>query len=93
MLGALPHTKSDSPTKLTASAGSNVPIENPVNFWLDAHYDRVATLKTFSTCMHTCDLFGDGDWRLAVAGLDKKLKATFCVLRFGVSTRIPNTQS
>lgn len=43
-------------------------------FWLNAHYDPVASLKTFSTCLHTCDLYGDGDWRLAVAGLDKKLK-------------------
>ncbi|KAL3141002.1 Bardet-Biedl syndrome 1 protein, variant 2 [Trebouxia sp. C0010 RCD-2024] len=43
-------------------------------FWLNAHYDPVANLRTFSTCLHTCDLYGDGDWRLAVAGLDKKLK-------------------
>ena len=44
--------------------------------WLDAHFDPLAGVKAFSSCLHTCDLYGDGDWRLAVAGLDKKLKVS-----------------
>ncbi|KAF8073129.1 Bbs1 [Scenedesmus sp. PABB004] len=41
--------------------------------WLDAWADPVAGLRAFS-CVHTCDLLGDGDWRLVVADADKKLK-------------------
>ena len=55
----------------------DMPVDPPdtqASFWLDAYHDPVASLKAFSTCLHTCDLFGDGDWRLAVAGIDKKLK-------------------
>ncbi len=71
-----------SPT--TKGGETNVP-QLPLNlpntrtgFWLDAHYDPVASLKAFSCCLHSCDLYGDGDWRLAIAGLDKKLKVTSC---------------
>ncbi|KAJ9510374.1 hypothetical protein QJQ45_015847 [Haematococcus lacustris] len=42
--------------------------------WLDAWSDPVACLSAYSPCMHTCDLFGDGDWRLVVADEDRKLK-------------------
>lgn len=43
-------------------------------FWLDAYKDVVAGLRALSSCVQTCDLSGDGDWRLVVAGLDKKLR-------------------
>ena len=77
MLASLAHRKSSPPA--TGSDGvvnENVtgPLTAGQTFWLNAHHDPVASLKTFSTCLHTCDLYGDGDWRLAVAGLDKKLK-------------------
>lgn len=71
--------KSASVAKGNEAAVPEVPASLPdsrAGFWLDAHYDPVANLKAFSTCLHTCDLYGDGDWRLAVAGLDKKLKAS-----------------
>eukprot|EP00877_Chromochloris_zofingiensis_P001275 jgi/Chrzof1/11148/Cz05g25190.t1 len=42
--------------------------------WLDAWADPVAEVRAFSSCIHTCNLFGDGDWRLVVADADKKLK-------------------
>lgn len=42
--------------------------------WLDAWSDPVAGVSAFSSCIHTCNLFGDGDWRLIVADADKKLK-------------------
>lgn len=42
--------------------------------WLDAWADPVAGVKAFSTCITTCSLCGDGDWRLVIADADKKLK-------------------
>lgn len=38
------------------------------------HQDPVANLQAYSQCVKTCDAFGDGDWVLVVANLDKKLK-------------------
>eukprot|EP00775_Hariotina_reticulata_P003766 gene3766-4025_t len=46
----------------------------PKNTWLDAWADPVAGLKAFSNCIHTCNLYGDGDWRLIVADADRKIK-------------------
>lgn len=43
-------------------------------FWLHAYQDAVAGIRALSSCVQTCDLSGDGDWRLVIAGLDKKLK-------------------
>lgn len=83
MLGTPPQRKSNSPANVDSAAGSKLsasPSAAQADFWLGAHYDPVANLKTFSTCLHTCDLFGDGDWRLAVAGLDKKLKVNMSLL-------------
>ncbi|KAM8889205.1 BBSome complex member BBS1 isoform 1-T2 [Synchiropus picturatus] len=37
--------------------------------WLDAHYDPVAGLHTFSSCMDLADLSGDGETRLVVGDL------------------------
>lgn len=37
--------------------------------WLDAHYDPVAGLYTFSSCMDLADLNGDGENRLLVGDL------------------------
>jgi len=79
MLASMQQRKSASVAKGNEAAVPEVPPALPdsrAGFWLDAHYDPVANLKAFSTCLHTCDLYGDGDWRLAVAGLDKKLKAS-----------------
>ncbi|KAF6257953.1 bardet-biedl syndrome 1 protein [Scenedesmus sp. NREL 46B-D3] len=42
--------------------------------WLDAWADPVAGLNAFTNCIHTCNLYGDGDWRLIVADADKKIK-------------------
>ena len=42
--------------------------------WLNAHFDPVAGLNAFTGHMQTCDLYGDGDWRLAVADLSQQLK-------------------
>ena len=42
--------------------------------WLDAWVDPVADVKAFSSCVATCNLLGDGDWRLVVADTDRKLK-------------------
>ncbi|XP_063002274.1 Bardet-Biedl syndrome 1 protein isoform X2 [Elgaria multicarinata webbii] len=37
--------------------------------WLDAHYDPVANLYTFSSCVALADLHGDGDHKLVVGNL------------------------
>ncbi|XP_044304769.1 Bardet-Biedl syndrome 1 protein [Varanus komodoensis] len=37
--------------------------------WLDAHYDPVASLYTFSSCVALADLHGDGDYKLVVGNL------------------------
>ena len=58
----------------SAAAAPVVTLGSAPKTWLDAHFDTLAGVKAFSSCLHTCDLYGDGDWRLAVAGLDKKLK-------------------
>lgn len=53
--------------------------------WLDAWADPVAGVKAFSNCIHTCNLYGDGDWRLVVADADQKIKVNqlqTCVVLF-----------
>lgn len=37
--------------------------------WLDAHYDPMACLNTFSSCVALADLSGDGESRLVVGDL------------------------
>ncbi|KAG8437877.1 hypothetical protein GDO86_008540 [Hymenochirus boettgeri] len=37
--------------------------------WLDAHYDPVAGLNTFSSCIVLADLHGDGEFKMVVADL------------------------
>ena len=42
--------------------------------WLDAWSDPVAGISAYTPCIHTCNLSGDGEWRLVVADDDRKLK-------------------
>ncbi|GAX73330.1 hypothetical protein CEUSTIGMA_g784.t1 [Chlamydomonas eustigma] len=42
--------------------------------WLDAWNDPVAGISAYTSCICTCDLLGDGDFRLVVADQDRKLK-------------------
>eukprot|EP00026_Physarum_polycephalum_P004109 Phypoly_transcript_04126.p1 GENE.Phypoly_transcript_04126~~Phypoly_transcript_04126.p1 ORF type:complete len:331 (+),score=40.13 Phypoly_transcript_04126:151-1143(+) len=42
--------------------------------WLNAWRDPVATLKAYSSHIELADLHSDGDYKLVVADLDKKLK-------------------
>ncbi|XP_038267309.2 Bardet-Biedl syndrome 1 protein isoform X3 [Dermochelys coriacea] len=37
--------------------------------WLDAHYDPMANLYTFSSCIALADLHGDGEYKLVVGDL------------------------
>eukprot|EP00983_Pelagomonas_calceolata_P066149 1148886-Pelagomonas_calceolata.AAC.3 len=41
---------------------------------LDAWSDPVAGVAAYTPCVHTCNLFGDGDWRLVVGDEGRKLK-------------------
>uniref|UniRef100_A0A8C2XJ10 Bardet-Biedl syndrome 1 n=1 Tax=Cyclopterus lumpus TaxID=8103 RepID=A0A8C2XJ10_CYCLU len=45
------------------------PVEPSGGKWLDAHYDPVAGLHTFSSCVDLADLSGDGESRLVVGDL------------------------
>ncbi len=57
------------PGDLNASGGTP-----KVSVWLEAWSDPVAGLCAYTPCVHTCNLFGDNDWRLVVADEDRKLK-------------------
>ncbi|XP_073665292.1 BBSome complex member BBS1 isoform X3 [Tursiops truncatus] len=37
--------------------------------WLDAHYDPMANIHTFSACLQLADLHGDGEYKLVVGDL------------------------
>uniref|UniRef100_A0ABM5F4Z0 BBSome complex member BBS1 isoform X1 n=1 Tax=Pogona vitticeps TaxID=103695 RepID=A0ABM5F4Z0_9SAUR len=62
-----------------ASSGSTGESTQAHSKWLDAHYDPVANLFTFSSCITLADLHGDGDCKLVVGdlgptGYEMKLK-------------------
>jgi hypothetical protein len=42
--------------------------------WLNAYHDPVAGLRAFSQNIRLADVHGDGEFRLLVADVDKKLK-------------------
>ena len=46
-------------------------VKNP---WLNAWYDPLAGLKTMTSCVRLGNLTGDGDSRLCICDVDKKLK-------------------
>ena len=57
---------------------SNTPAPDAANkdeasVWLDAWHDPVAGLKTHGSCVRLVDLYGDGDSKLLVADIDRKL--------------------
>ncbi|KAG2484587.1 hypothetical protein HYH03_016628 [Edaphochlamys debaryana] len=55
--------------------GLNGPLTPPVkSVWLDAFNDPVAGISAYTPCIHTCNLFGDGENRLVIADEDRKLK-------------------
>lgn len=47
---------------------------NTKKFWLYAFRDHLASLQAYSNCIHTADIFGDGDYKLLIADGNKKLK-------------------
>ncbi|KAI8473621.1 MAG: ciliary BBSome complex subunit 1-domain-containing protein [Monoraphidium minutum] len=53
------------PAPSLVRAASGAP-DQPRQLWLDAWADPVAGISAFSSCIHTCNLLGDGDWRLVV---------------------------
>lgn len=57
------------------SHGPNAQQTSPMkSVWLEAFNDPVAGIKAYTPCVHTCNLFGDGDNRLVIADEDRKLK-------------------
>ncbi|XP_071962650.1 BBSome complex member BBS1-like [Antedon mediterranea] len=70
--------ESPRPKNVTPSSGKTGPSDGS-DKWLNAHYDPVASLYTFTTCMCLSDINGDGENKLIVADLgtgsyDMKLK-------------------
>jgi hypothetical protein len=64
------------PLRTSRSQQARAPGNPPRQAWLDAWSDPVAGLAAFSSCIHTCNLMGNGDWRLVVADGDRKLKVS-----------------
>eukprot|EP00276_Gloeochaete_wittrockiana_P008473 CAMPEP_0184664068 /NCGR_PEP_ID=MMETSP0308-20130426/51076_1 /TAXON_ID=38269 /ORGANISM="Gloeochaete witrockiana, Strain SAG 46.84" /LENGTH=592 /DNA_ID=CAMNT_0027107225 /DNA_START=108 /DNA_END=1886 /DNA_ORIENTATION=+ len=62
-----------SSTPSTANAAEDGK-ENAQSVWLNAWHDPVAGIKTYTSCVRMADLNGDGDWKLLIADLDRKLK-------------------
>ncbi|GFR47769.1 hypothetical protein Agub_g9536 [Astrephomene gubernaculifera] len=60
---------------LAKSSGHNGQQATPLrSIWLEAFNDPVAGITAYTPCVHTCNLFGDGDNRLVIADEDRKLK-------------------
>ena len=70
----------------TAQAPAGSPAADPSQpqTWLNAHFDPVAGLNAFTGHMQTCNLYGDGDWRLAVADLGQQLKVC-CPMTYAIN--------
>ncbi|XP_073207748.1 BBSome complex member BBS1 isoform X2 [Lepidochelys kempii] len=55
---------------MAATSSSSSSESNEANSkWLDAHYDPMANLYTFSSCIALADLHGDGEYKLVVGDL------------------------
>ncbi|XP_006893345.1 PREDICTED: Bardet-Biedl syndrome 1 protein isoform X2 [Elephantulus edwardii] len=59
-MAAAPSGDSESRRAESREAGSK---------WLDAHYDPMANVHTFSACLALADLHGDGEYKLVVGDL------------------------
>nr|KAF6281677.1 hypothetical protein mPipKuh1_010211 [Pipistrellus kuhlii] len=49
--------------------GGKVESSEAGSKWLDAHYDPLASIHTFSACLALADLHGDGEYKLVVGDL------------------------
>jgi Ciliary BBSome complex subunit 1 len=73
----MPTTTNPALQKILGTAPGSTPGGSQVKkLWLDAWADPVAGVQAFSSCVHTCNLYGDGEWRFVVADADKKLKVS-----------------
>lgn len=93
MMGMTTQRDNVSHQQLQRAASSKNAREPAKQLWLDAWADPVAGVKAFSCCIHTCNLSGDGDWRLVIADADKKLKVTSVLPSNQASTSFTTTHS
>lgn len=93
MMGMTTQRDNVSHQQLQRAASSKNAREPAKQLWLDAWADPVAGVKAFSCCIHTCNLSGDGDWRLVIADADKKLKVTSVLPSNQASTSSTTTHS
>jgi Bardet-Biedl syndrome 1 protein len=49
--------------------------------WLNAWYDPIANVKTWGSCIALADINGEGDSKLVIADLERKLKIYKCNFR------------
>lgn len=56
----------------TGPADNDRTTSKPI--WLEAWSDPLAGIKAYTPCVHTCNLDGDGEWRLIVGDMRKSLK-------------------
>ncbi|KAM9133632.1 BBSome complex member BBS1 isoform 3-T3 [Pangshura tecta] len=54
---------------MAATSSSSSESNEANSKWLDAHYDPMANVYTFSSCIALADLHGDGEYKLVVGDL------------------------
>ncbi|XP_047132073.1 Bardet-Biedl syndrome 1 protein homolog isoform X1 [Hydra vulgaris] len=54
---------------IVTMVANEVNIESKSKQWLDAHYNPVASLYTFGSCIELADLHADGEYKLIIADL------------------------
>ncbi|KAF0718135.1 Aste57867_1873 [Aphanomyces stellatus] len=63
---------SDKPSSIhTPATAAAAEKKSP---WLHAYHNTVAGIKAFTNCIQLADVYGDGDYKLLVADMDRRLK-------------------
>ncbi|XP_053058868.1 Bardet-Biedl syndrome 1 protein isoform X3 [Acinonyx jubatus] len=68
-MAAASSSDSDCGRAESAQLFPSSPSNEASSKWLDAHYDPVANIHTFSSCLALADLHGDGEYKLVVGDL------------------------
>lgn len=55
-------------------SAKQLPVGAKKDLWLDAWNDSVAGINAYTSCVATCDLYSDGDYRLIVADASRRIK-------------------
>ncbi|KAG8340788.1 putative Ciliary BBSome complex subunit 1 [Trypanosoma vivax] len=66
--------------------------EKKNKFWIFAFRDHLASIQTFTGCIETADVYGDGDYKLFIADASKRLKV-FAGTSLSMELRLPGVPS